>query len=110
MTNYVSRFIRDYADIFAPLRDLTHKGVEFKWEKVHQTALDKLKLSLTSDDVIAYFDLSKETVLLVDASPLGFGAMLTQDGKVISYGSTVEPRLSGLIGTRRNSLDNRGSG
>jgi len=30
MTNYVSRFISDYADIVAPLRDLTHKGVEFK--------------------------------------------------------------------------------
>ena len=40
MTNYVSRFIRDYADIVAPLRDLTHKGVEFKWEDVHQAALE----------------------------------------------------------------------
>ena len=30
MTNCVSRFIRDYADIVAPLRDLTHRGVEFK--------------------------------------------------------------------------------
>ena len=49
MTNYVSRFIRDYADIVAPLRDLTHKGVEFKWEDVHQTALERLKCSLTSD-------------------------------------------------------------
>lgn len=39
MTNYVSRFIRDYADIVAPLRDLTHKGVEFKLEDVHQAAL-----------------------------------------------------------------------
>ena len=29
MTNYVSRFIRNYADIVAPFRDLTHKGVEF---------------------------------------------------------------------------------
>ena len=37
MTNYVSRFIRNYADIVAPLRDLTHKGVEFKWRE-HQKA------------------------------------------------------------------------
>jgi len=34
MTNYVSRFIRSYADIMAPLCDLTHKGVEFKLEDV----------------------------------------------------------------------------
>ncbi|KAL9988412.1 hypothetical protein ACROYT_G002850 [Oculina patagonica] len=56
MTKYVSRFIRDYADIVAPLRDLTHKGVEFKWEDVHQAALDRLKRSLTSDEVMGYFD------------------------------------------------------
>jgi len=43
MTNYVSRFIRDYADIVAPLRDITHNGVEFKWEDVHQAALGRLK-------------------------------------------------------------------
>ena len=30
MANYVSRFICNYADIVAPLCDLTHKGVEFK--------------------------------------------------------------------------------
>ena len=38
MTNYVSRFIRDYADIVAHLRGPTHKGVEFKWEDVYQAA------------------------------------------------------------------------
>ena len=70
MTNYVSRFIRDYTDIVAPLRDLTHKGVEFKWEDVHQAALDRLKRSLTSDEVMAYFDPSKKSILLVDASPV----------------------------------------
>lgn len=87
MTNCVSCFICNYTDIVAPLCDLTHKGMEFNWEKVHQTALDKLKHSLTSDDVMAYFDLSNETLLFVDASPTGLGAVLTQDGKVISYGS-----------------------
>ena len=55
MTNYVSRFIRNYADIVAPLRDLTHKDVEFKWQEVHQKALHQLKCSLLSDEVMAYF-------------------------------------------------------
>ena len=82
MTNYVSRFISNYADIVAPLRDLTHKGVEFKWHEVHQKALHQLKCNLTSDEVMAYFD-----PLFVDASPVGLGAMLTQSGKVISYAS-----------------------
>ena len=98
MANYVSRFIRNYADIVAPLSDLTHKGVEFKWQEIHQQALDQLKCSLTSDDVMAYFDPRKKTVLIVDASPVGLGAMLTQDGKVIAYASkalsSVERRYS----------------
>ena len=87
MTNYVSLFIRNYADIVAPLRDLTYKNVEFKWQEVHQKALHQLKCSLTSDEVMAYFDPHKKTVLFVDASPVGLGAMLTQSGKVISYAS-----------------------
>ena len=87
MTNYVSRFIRNYAHIVARLRDLTHKGVEFKWQEVHQNALQQLKCSLTSDEVMAYFDPNKKTVLFVDATPVGLGARLTQSGKVISYAS-----------------------
>ena len=92
MTNYVSRFLRNYADIVAPLRDLTHKGVEFKWQEVHQKALHQLKCSLTSDEVMAYFDPHKKTVLFVDTSPVGLG------GKVVSYASkalsSVERRYS----------------
>ena len=87
MANYVSRFIRNYADIVAPLRDLSRKGEEFKWQEVHQQALDQLKSILTPDDVIAYFDPRKRTVLMVDASPVGLGAILIQDSKVISYAS-----------------------
>ena len=98
MTNYVSRFIRNYADIVASLRDPTLKRVEFKWKEVHQKALHQLKCSLTSDGVMAYFDPHKKTVLFVDASPVGLGAMLTQSGKVISYASkalsSVERRYS----------------
>ena len=99
MRNYVSRFICNYADIVAPLRDLTHKGVKFKWQEVHQKALRQLKCSLTTDEVMAYFDPHKKTVLFVDASPVGLGAMLTQSGKVIiSYPSkalsSVERRYS----------------
>ena len=97
MTSYVSRFICDYADIIvAPLCDLTHKGVEFKWEDVHQEALERLRCSFASDEVITYFDPS--SALLVDASPVGLGAVLTQSGKVISYASkalsSVERRHS----------------
>ena len=47
---------------------------------------------------MAYFNPSKRSILLLDASPVGLGAILTQGGKVISYASkalsTVERRYS----------------
>jgi hypothetical protein len=36
---------------------------------------------------MAYFDPTKSTKVLVDASPTVLGDILMQDGKIISYGS-----------------------
>ena len=87
MTNYMASFIRGYADIVVPLHNLTHKSVEFKWKDVHREALERLKCSLTSDELVASFDPNKKSILVVDASSIGLGDMLIQRGKVISYAS-----------------------
>ena len=84
---YVARFIRNYAAITAPLRQLTHKDVKWKWGSVEQQAFDDLKSALTSSNVTAYFDPTKKSTVIVDASPMGLGAMLCQDGRVVAYGS-----------------------
>lgn len=96
MTNYVGRFITNYSTITAPLRDLTKYNVNLEWVKNQQESFEILKRDLTSDKVMAYFDATKQTVMIVDASPLELGALLTQDGKVISYGS----RALNNVGTR----------
>ena len=63
-----------------------------------ETAFRRLQNELTSDRLMAYFDPKKPTDVLVDASSTGLGAILIQDGKVISYGSRalsdVETRYS----------------
>ena len=47
---------------------------------------------------MAYFDPNKGTVLIVDASPVGLAALLTQDNKIIAYANRplthVENRYS----------------
>eukprot|EP00112_Aurelia_sp_Birch-Aquarium-sp1_P006122 Seg1683.10 transcript_id=Seg1683.10/GoldUCD/mRNA.D3Y31 product="Transposon Tf2-3 polyprotein" protein_id=Seg1683.10/GoldUCD/D3Y31 len=79
LVNYVSRFIKDFATIAAPpLRDLTKKSTKWTWIDQHQAAFDNLKEALTSKSVVAYFDPKKSTEILVDASPVGLGAILTQ--------------------------------
>ena len=98
MTNYIGRFIKNYSTITAPLRELTKQNVKFEWNSDRQKAFDLLKRELTSDKVMSYFDPTKETTMIVDASPVGLGALLTQEGRVISYGSRalndVETRYS----------------
>ena len=98
MAQYISRFIPGYAKITAPLRNLTKQGVEWEWTENEQTALDNLKETLTGDKVMTYFDPGKKTEIVVDASPVGLGGILKQEGKVVSYASRtlseVEARYS----------------
>ena len=43
LATYMSRFIKDFSTITAPLHELTRKHASFKWQLHHQTALDRLK-------------------------------------------------------------------
>ena len=87
MTGYCSRFINGYASITEPLRRLTKKDTEWKWEQSQQDAFDKLKTMLSSDTVITYYDPNRDTELITDASPVGLSGILTQEGKVVAYAS-----------------------
>ena len=87
MTQYVARFIQGYATLTEPLRALTKKDLPWRWSHVEETAFNNLKTALTDTPVMAYFDQTRETKVIVDASPVGVGAMLTQNGKIISYAS-----------------------
>ena len=103
LANYCGRLIKDFASITAPLRALTHKNTKFHWTKEHEEALVALKSGLTND-ALTYFDPKQTTELVVDASPVGLGAVLTQkentgsQPKIIAYASrsltSVERRYS----------------
>ena len=98
MTNYVSRFIPNYSTTTEPLRALLKKDAEWQWNNEQQQAFDQLKADLSSETVMTYFDPNKETQIIVDASPVGLGAIMLQEGKVICYASKsltdVETRYS----------------
>ena len=63
----------------APLRKLTRKNVVWKWTLQHKSAVDTLKEALKAAPALSYFDPNKETELVVDASPVGLGVILTQE-------------------------------
>ena len=98
MTNYVGHFIPNYSTVTEPLRRLTKQGIQWEWTIEHQQSFDKLNNELIADRVMSYIDPNKETMLIVDASPVGLAALLTQEGKIIAYSSRaltdVESRYS----------------
>ncbi len=107
MTNFCARFVPHYSDITEPLRRLMcHEtdGKAWDWTPKHDAAFKKLKKALMNSPTTGYFDLEKETEIIVDASPVGVSAILTQytntpeDGYVVAYAShalsPVEQRYS----------------
>ena len=91
MATYCAKFIANFSDLTAPLRELTKKNVPFKWSSRHAQSFNAVKAALMSETVMAYFDKTKQTELITDASPFGLSAILTQKGsgsvdrKVVAY-------------------------
>ena len=78
MTGYLSKFIPRYASITAALRKLTQKDIRFHWGVEEQDAFEKLKASITSDDI--FFNPHKPIVVRAEASYHdGLSAGLFQD-------------------------------
>jgi hypothetical protein len=78
MANYSSKYIRDFATLTAPLRDLTKKDVRFELTQTHQTAFEKLKNTLAISPCMSYFDKNKQNFVTVDASHVGISGILSQ--------------------------------
>ncbi len=82
-TSFYRRFIQNFAEICAPLTELTkNENVDSKgricWKDKAQKAFDTIKTKLTSDPVLALYNPKAETYIQVDASSTAYGAVLTQ--------------------------------
>ena len=76
---FCSRFIKDFAAITRPLRQLTCDGVKWQWTQEEQSSFERLKAALSTKTTLGYFDPKKPTSIFVDGSPVGLGAVLTQE-------------------------------
>ncbi len=84
--SFCSRFIPGYSILSEPLRRLTYKDVPWVWGPTEAEAFNCVKNSILREP-LAYFDPMKKTILYVDASPVGLGAVLTQEDKPLYYAS-----------------------
>jgi hypothetical protein len=76
--------MRDFSTIAAPLNDLTKKGVSFRWgatqDQVFYTLTDKLTHALLPQ----LPNFGKTSELKYDASGIGIGGVLLQEGKHVA--------------------------
>ena len=79
MANYSAKYISNFATITAPLSQLKKKSVPFTWTATHENAFHQLTNALVSTTCMAYFDITKETMVTVNASPVGVSAILSRE-------------------------------
>jgi hypothetical protein len=87
IAGYYRRFIEGFSKIVKPLTSLLEKGKEFKWDEARQKCFNELKEKLTTTPVLIMPDIHKGFDVYCDASHLGLGCVLMQEGKVIAYAS-----------------------
>jgi len=70
-----------------PLTQLTCKGKSFVWDVHCENNFNELKKQLATTLVLILPKFDEPFVVYCDASELGLGGVLMQDGKVVAYAS-----------------------
>ena len=96
MTNYLCKFLTQYSEVTAPLRELLKKEVHWDFGKPQLEAVNNLKDMVTNSPVLQFYDPSRPTRLTTDASGNGLGAILEQQHdeqwKPVAYASrAIQP-------------------
>ena len=75
-------FIPNVAAETSLLRELTKKGVRFRWTDQHEAQFQRVKNLFNEKMLLQYYDINKQTFIFVDASIHGFGAILCQGSSI----------------------------
>ncbi|KAH0778029.1 hypothetical protein KY290_009440 [Solanum tuberosum] len=87
LAGYYRRFVEGFSTIASPLTKLTQKTVKFQWSEACEKSFQELKKRLTIAPVLTLPEGTQGFVVYCDASRVGLGCVLMQNGKVIAYAS-----------------------
>nr|ABA95022.1 retrotransposon protein, putative, Ty3-gypsy subclass [Oryza sativa Japonica Group] len=87
LAGYYRRFIENFSKIAKPMTRLLQKDVKYKWSEECEQSFQELKSRLVSAPILILPNPKKGFQVYCDASKLGLGCVLMQDGKVVAYAS-----------------------
>ena len=97
LAGYYRKFVRHFGIISKPLTNLLKKHVLFVWTEDHHRAFQTLKDALCNAPVLALPNFSRPFCIETDASDMGIGAVLMQDGHPLAFLSKASgPKSRGL--------------
>jgi hypothetical protein len=87
MVGYYRWFIENFSKIANPMTELLKNNTKFEWSEACERSFQELKRRLTTAPVLTLPNIKKDFVVYYDASRLGLGCVLMQEGKVVAYAS-----------------------
>ncbi|XP_050252895.1 uncharacterized protein LOC126699228 [Quercus robur] len=85
LASFYRWFVCDFSSSTAPLTEVIKKSVSFKWRKEQEKAFNQLKEKLTNALLLVLPNFAKTFEIECDASGIGIGAVLMQEGLPVAY-------------------------
>ena len=85
LVTYLSPFIPGLSTLTAPLHELLKKDTDLSWNHTYNAAFQWVKEAVISDTTLRYFDPALPVTIQVNASQVGLGATLLQNGKPVAF-------------------------
>ena len=93
LVNFIGKYIPNFSSIVSPISKMLgkyHDHVSLKWGSAPEEAFQAILREMKSPRMLQHFDPNKQTEVIVDASPVGLCALLTQEGRLVLGGVVRE--------------------